>query len=429
MIESGQYVERPQVFISWSGEASKRIATALVAFLKRVIQTAEPVFSARSIRAGRRWAVDLPQQLQSCDLGIICLTKDNLEAHWLLFEAGALGKSLEMARVIPYLVDVSVRELPEPLRQFQAKRATQQDTLDLVESVNAAVAEKCGQSWRQEDYILQDTVAGHWSDFESKVDKARERIVPVVQLKEIPGVTERTRQLIQDLKKFKKTHDRDDPEKPPLRYSGFLSPFAIHPDMVDSSYDSGEKAAGYELAKEREATIALAKNEHPIRCMICPPCLLDDAPFLDLTSAPRALLRLKNLKVFLASEEYKEIEHFVKWIVSPLTLNNMYILGDDVCYEGLRKQRHSGYDLTLRYSDPGAVKTRTTSYDALWEHLAPQSGGGNLAGLKDTQSLMGVLDLCIARVKKAIKKKAGAGKEKREGKGKVKKGNAKVTRK
>ena len=52
--------------------------------------------------------------------------------HWILFEAGALSKSVKRGCIIPYLVDLEPDELPGPLRQFQAVRADEDGTLRLV---------------------------------------------------------------------------------------------------------------------------------------------------------------------------------------------------------------------------------------------------------------------------------------------------------
>jgi len=67
---------------------------------------------------------------------IICLTKENLDSPWLLFEAGALSKALDNSYVCPYLLEIDESEIVGPLSQFQAKRTKKSSTLELVQSIN-----------------------------------------------------------------------------------------------------------------------------------------------------------------------------------------------------------------------------------------------------------------------------------------------------
>ena len=75
------------LFISWSGEKSRSVAEALRDWLPFVINAVKPWMSAADIEKGARWSSDLAYQLKETRAGIICLTRDNLEAPWVLFEA------------------------------------------------------------------------------------------------------------------------------------------------------------------------------------------------------------------------------------------------------------------------------------------------------------------------------------------------------
>ena len=89
------------VFISWSGQRSKALALQLHDWLKAVVQRANPWMSERDIGAGQRWNEQISARLKDTHFGIICLTPENLNAPWLLFEAGAVAKALDLARVVP----------------------------------------------------------------------------------------------------------------------------------------------------------------------------------------------------------------------------------------------------------------------------------------------------------------------------------------
>ena len=128
------------LFISWSGSRSKAVAEALHSWLPNVIQSVRPWLSAADLEKGARWSSDIARQLQDTRVGIICLTSDNLVAPWILFEAGALSKTLESTFVCPYLFHVEPAELKGPLVQFQATKAEKEETRKLVHTINAALS-------------------------------------------------------------------------------------------------------------------------------------------------------------------------------------------------------------------------------------------------------------------------------------------------
>lgn len=128
-----------KVFISWSGPRSNTVAQALRQWLPDVIQSVEPWMSAEDIEAGARWNNDISQELSETRFGIICVTPENQHAPWILFEAGALAKTLKKTYVCPYLIALSPSQLEGgPLTQFQAKQANESQTWELVRTINRA---------------------------------------------------------------------------------------------------------------------------------------------------------------------------------------------------------------------------------------------------------------------------------------------------
>jgi hypothetical protein len=127
------------LFISWSGGRSKAVAESLHAWLPNVIQSVRPWMSAADLEKGARWSSDIARHLQDTRLGIICLTPDNLDAPWILFEAGALSKTLEATYVCPYLFRVEPAALKGPLVQFQATKSEKDETRRLLHTINNAL--------------------------------------------------------------------------------------------------------------------------------------------------------------------------------------------------------------------------------------------------------------------------------------------------
>ncbi len=128
-----------KVFISWSGQQSKAVANTLNEWLGYVFQRdPEPWMSGHDISAGDRWTNQLGKVLEECSLGILCLTLENINAPWLLFEAGSLAKAVDTSLVIPYCVGISIKDIDYPLRQFQAVEANKEGTFRLVQAINKA---------------------------------------------------------------------------------------------------------------------------------------------------------------------------------------------------------------------------------------------------------------------------------------------------
>jgi TIR domain-containing protein len=129
-----------EIFVSWSGNRSKAVATCLKRWIPDVIQQVEPWVSHLDINAGLRWNDEIQKRLSEIKFGIICLTGSNLTSPWVLFEAGALAKTLNNTFVCPYLIDIESTNIPAgPLAQFQAKNANKEGTWDLIKSINSAI--------------------------------------------------------------------------------------------------------------------------------------------------------------------------------------------------------------------------------------------------------------------------------------------------
>src|SRR6187551_2697355 len=127
------------VFLTFSGERSKMVAEALRKWLPTVIQRCSPWLAAKDIHAGQRWRAEIDGKLGSTGFGVLCLTKENVAAPWVTFEAGALSAAIGPARVVPYCFGLKPTDYSDPLGGFQGVEADRQGTFDLVRSLNAAM--------------------------------------------------------------------------------------------------------------------------------------------------------------------------------------------------------------------------------------------------------------------------------------------------
>jgi hypothetical protein len=174
------------VFISWSGQRSKAVAEALHGWLPKIIQATETWMSESDIDKGTRWGSEIIRYLEEAHFGLICLTPENLDAPWILFEAGALSKSLEKARVCTYLLNVNPTDIEWPLAQFQHTRAEKEDTRKLVHTANRAMGDTLRE--RQLDELFEVL----WPELEQCL-----REIPDTQEK--PGPQRSERELLTEI--------------------------------------------------------------------------------------------------------------------------------------------------------------------------------------------------------------------------------------
>jgi hypothetical protein len=123
--------------------------------------------STSDIDRGARWQDELGRQLEECNVGIVCVTRDNVNAPWLLFEAGALSKMRASAHVCTYLFDgIEPTELSGPLSIFQMTKANRDDTLELLRTINSKLTEPVQSDILQEGFDLR------WSSLEADFARA-----------------------------------------------------------------------------------------------------------------------------------------------------------------------------------------------------------------------------------------------------------------
>lgn len=162
-----------KVFLSWSGERSKQVADLLSRWLSDVMQHVKPWFSPEMDR-GTVWFNQIFEALSDVSVGVICLTRENLNAPWILFESGAIAKGVSSSRVCTLLIDVKPEDISPPLSQFNATLPSHESMFNLVKTINEA----SGDNKLSEDH-LRRAFDVYWPLF----DKEFKKILKETELK------------------------------------------------------------------------------------------------------------------------------------------------------------------------------------------------------------------------------------------------------
>jgi hypothetical protein len=164
------------IFICWSGDRSRRLASALQTYLPTFVpglvgNTRDTtIFMSDDIAKGTRWFDEVEKELDSADAGVVCVTREALQSGWIHFEAGALARAVrknEQARggtLYTYLLGVQPDELTGPLGEFQSTKFEKEDTKKLCAAVVTSMAEH-SPSREQWETAFEE----NWTKFEDAV--------------------------------------------------------------------------------------------------------------------------------------------------------------------------------------------------------------------------------------------------------------------
>jgi hypothetical protein len=155
-----------KVFISWSGEKSHQVALLIRKYLKYWIAESVPFVSSEDIHKGNKWFIDISKELSNSNFGIICLTKENINSDWLLFEAGAISKSVEDSHVYTILFDgLKPHDIKGPLSHFQHTIFTKEDFYKLVKDIYTTI-----EKHLVDINTFDDIFEKFWDEFEKGIN-------------------------------------------------------------------------------------------------------------------------------------------------------------------------------------------------------------------------------------------------------------------
>lgn len=159
-----------KVFVSWSGARSRAVAELISDWIKCVLQASQPWISTRDIDKGAIWFSEISDQLKDTAAGIVCLTQENKNKPWILFETGALAKGLSTNRVCTFLIDLKSSDIEDPLAQFNHTFPERSSMWGLTCSLNS-----CLDLHRLDERILKQVFDTYWPQFESGFAEALRR--------------------------------------------------------------------------------------------------------------------------------------------------------------------------------------------------------------------------------------------------------------
>lgn len=200
-----------KVFLSWSGKRSKYTAGVLCEWLPQVIQAVEP-WTSSEIEKGARWGLEITEKLEQSKVGIICLTRENLNEPWILFEAGALSKTKD-AYVCTFLLDLRPTDIVQPLAQFQATQFKKEDVRKLLDTINQILIRTGEHS--VPEWILSNAFDTYWPRLEKKIQEIVKRKPEIEEpARSVPEMVKEILETVRALEKLSVIEKRfQDPEK------------------------------------------------------------------------------------------------------------------------------------------------------------------------------------------------------------------------
>ena len=190
-----------KVFLSWSGHKSHQVAKTLRDWLPSVIQSITPYVSSEDIDKGARWSTDIATELEDSAFGILCVTKENLEAPWLLFEAGALSKMIDKSFVCPFLFDLKRAEIQGPILQFQSTIFEKDDVKKLLQTINKA----CGDMGLKEDLLFR-TFDVWWPKLKTSLEDIKGKTLQ--EEKTSPSNTNFNNEILEEILEISRTNQK-----------------------------------------------------------------------------------------------------------------------------------------------------------------------------------------------------------------------------
>jgi hypothetical protein len=181
-----------KVFLSWSGSISKEIASIFRHWLPLLNQQFDPYMSEEDIEKGAQWSAELRSELEASRYGVLVLTPENTGSNWLHFEAGALAKSVDDARLAPILFELQPSDIRLPFSMFQTTQYERPEMLRLFLAMNRSAGEEA-----REESQLEKVFNTFWNEHDDKIQPLLKRLRALRH--GVPTKEDVTNQVLQEL--------------------------------------------------------------------------------------------------------------------------------------------------------------------------------------------------------------------------------------
>jgi len=152
------------IFLSWSGDTSKRVAELLRDWLPTVIQSVKPWISSRDIRSGQKWFDQVSNTANNYSFGLFCLTPENIDSKWIHFEAGAISNASKESHIVGLLIQgLAASQISGPLSQFQHVELSKNGLEKIVRDINSNK-----EGAQVSEHVLSTVFERSWPELESQ---------------------------------------------------------------------------------------------------------------------------------------------------------------------------------------------------------------------------------------------------------------------
>ena len=162
-----------QIYFSWSGETSYRIALSLRELINTIFPRLDLWVPPDDIQDGKRWSSKLTRYLDETSIGVVCVDPTNYLSRWLHFEAGAIAKSIENENIRLVYFGLTAEDIQGPLAKFDGFNIKKDEILTFLEVIRSNM-DHFTISYME----LRANFDLHWTSFESKLAKLDVESIP-----------------------------------------------------------------------------------------------------------------------------------------------------------------------------------------------------------------------------------------------------------
>ncbi len=142
------------VFMSWDGPLSRKIAGIFREYLPKIVPGANPYVPLET-KKGKQWLNETSKRMARSACALVFLTKDTAENPRIHFEAGSIYKGSRDNKILPVLINMTPGNLKMPLSLFKATALNEQQVFTLCKEVNKSLDRKA---------VKDDELKSNWHD-------------------------------------------------------------------------------------------------------------------------------------------------------------------------------------------------------------------------------------------------------------------------